>query len=251
MSNPRAVAFDLDGTLAESKSPVTKEMGTILARLAATRPIAVLSGGKYGQFKTQLVPAFPEDMNLSNVYLFPNCAGYCYHYEDGEWKILDDHSLTGAEQNEVREAFEVSIPECGFEMPKQIWGEQLEFRGSSFAFSALGQEAPPEVKKVWDPEKTKRRPLHTLLEQRLPNYEVKMNAMTTIDVTRKGVSKALGIRKLSELLAIPPEEMLYIGDALFPGGNDEVVKETGIPTKQTSGPVETVQFIEEILENSR
>jgi hydroxymethylpyrimidine pyrophosphatase-like HAD family hydrolase len=207
----------------------------------------VSPGGKYGQFEKQLMSAFPKDMNLTNVYFFPNCAGYCYHYENGAWKIIDDHTLTETEQKEVRDAFDISIPESGFEMPTETWGEQLEFRGSSFAFSALGQEAPPDVKKVWDPDKEKRRPLHALLEQRLPNYEVKMNAMTTIDVTRKGVSKALGIRKLSEFLHIPPEEMLYIGDALFPGGNDEVVKETGIPTKQTSGPEQTALYIEEIL----
>jgi hypothetical protein len=41
--------------------------------------------------------------------------------------------------------------------------------------------------------------------------------------------------------------MLYIGDALFPGGNDEVVKETGIETRQTSGPEETARIIRELL----
>jgi HAD superfamily hydrolase (TIGR01484 family) len=246
--NPKAVAFDLDSTLAESKSPVTKEMGLLLSRLAATRPIAVMSGGKYGQFQTQVLSAFPEDMNLSNVYFFPNCAGYCYHYQDGAWTMLDDHSLTEEEQQQVLHALEVSMKETGFDIPPEhVWGERIEFRGSSFAFSALGQEAPADVKKGWDPDKEKRRPLFTLLTERLPNFEVKMNAMTTIDITRRGISKALGVRRFSEITGVPVADMLYIGDALFPGGNDEVVKETGIETYQTSGPAETAELIQRLI----
>ncbi len=248
MSNPRAVAFDLDSTLAVSKSPVTPHMGALLARLMATRPVAIMSGGKYAQFQKQVMTAFPENTNFENLYLFPNCAGYCYHYEDGEWKLLDDHSLTPEEQTTVRDALDISMKETGFDKPpEQVWGERIDFRGASFAFSSLGQEAPVEVKETWDPDKEKRRPLHTLLVARLPDFEIKMNAMTTIDITRKGVSKALGVRKFSELTGIPVEEMLYIGDALFPGGNDEVVKETGIQTRQTSGPEQTALYIEEIL----
>jgi HAD superfamily hydrolase (TIGR01484 family) len=248
MSNPRAVAFDLDSTLAVSKSPVTPHMGALLARLIATRPVAIMSGGKWAQFQKQVLTALPTDANLSNFYLFPNCAGYCYHFENGEWQLLDDHSLTEVEQTTIREALDSSMKETGFDKPpEQVWGERIDFRGASFAFSSLGQEAPVEVKETWDPDKEKRRPLHALLVARLPDFEIKMNAMTTIDITRKGVSKALGVRKFSELTGIPIGEMLYIGDALFPGGNDEVVKETGIPTKQTIGPDQTALYIEEML----
>ena len=41
--------------------------------------------------------------------------------------------------------------------------------------------------------------------------------------------------------------MLYVGDGLFEGGNDAVVKETGIPTHAVTGPAETANVIEALL----
>ncbi len=76
---------------------------------------------------------------------------------------------------------------------------------------------------------------------------MKRAGSTSIDVTRRGLTKAYGVRKLSEHLDIPISNMLYIGDALFPGGNDEVVKETSIETRATSSPEETARIIEEVL----
>ncbi len=38
----------------------------------------------------------------------------------------------------------------------ETWGEQIEDRGSQITFSALGQQAPIEEKKKWDPDFTKR-----------------------------------------------------------------------------------------------
>ncbi len=248
---PRVIAFDLDSTLAVSKSPVTKEMGELLTRLLAVRTVAIMSGGKYGQFEKQVLTALPTNANLSNLYLFPVCAGYCYHFEEGSWKMIDDNSLTDAEKSKVMRALAEAMAETGFtEPPAHVWGERIEDRGALIAFSALGQEAPTDAKKAWDPDKKKRRPLAEALIKRLPDFEVKMNAMTTIDITRKGITKAYGIRKLSEFTATPISDMVYIGDALFPGGNDEVVKETGVVTREISGPDETMQVIKELLENS-
>ena len=61
------------------------------------------------------------------------------------------------------------------------------------------------------------------------------------------VTKAYGVRMLSKHTGIGIPDMLYVGDALFEGGNDEVVKETGIKTHQVTGPDETAKVIEEIL----
>ncbi|HRH24446.1 MAG TPA: HAD-IIB family hydrolase [Candidatus Paceibacterota bacterium] len=248
MSLPKVVAFDLDGTLAVSKSQVSPEMGTLLAELTKKLPVAIMSGGKYAQFQKQVLTALPEDAHLENLYLFPVCAGYCYHFVDGEWKLVDDNSYTPEEKAVIMAALEESMAETGFtEPPTPVWGERIEDRGALIAFSGLGQEAPWEAKKEWDPHKEKRRPLWAALVARLPDCEVKMNAATTIDITRKGITKAYGVRKLSEFTGVPISEMLYVGDALFPGGNDEVVIPTGIPTRPIADTNETAAVIKEIL----
>ena len=48
------IAFDLDGTLAESKRPLSEDMAAILARLLAITDVAVISGGDWPQFEKQI-----------------------------------------------------------------------------------------------------------------------------------------------------------------------------------------------------
>lgn len=244
----KVIIFDLDGTLTESKAALTLEMGATLARLLEKMPVAVMSGGSYAQFQKQFLGGMPTDANYKNLYLFPTSAAQCYIWKDGSWQFLYNNPLSLEEKAEILEALAESTRETGFDTPPpQLWGEQIEDRDSQISWSALGQQAPYDIKKAWDPDRKKRAPLQAALLKRLPGFSIRVNATTTIDITGPGITKAYGVRKLSEILALPISDMLYVGDALFPGGNDEIVKETGIPTEQVSGPAETAEVINKIL----
>ncbi|HUY05352.1 MAG TPA: HAD-IIB family hydrolase [Candidatus Paceibacterota bacterium] len=245
---PHALIFDLDGTLAESKSPMTAEMGAVLARLMLAMPVAVMSGGSYAQFQKQMLGGMPANADLKNLYLFPTSAAQCYTWKDGSWQLLYSNPFTPEEKSLVLRALSESLHETGLDVPPpQLWGEQTEDRGAQITWSALGQEAPIAEKKAWDPDRKKREPLQAALLARLPGFSVRVNATNSIDITRAGMTKAYGVRKFSEMLGLPIPDMLYVGDALFPGGNDEIVKEAGVPTRQVTGPAETARAIEEIL----
>jgi phosphomannomutase len=248
MTTPHAIIFDLDGTLTESKAALTSDMGLTLARLLQKMPVAIMSGGSYAQFEKQLLPGMPEDANFRNLYLFPTSAAQCYTWQDGSWTVLYSNPLTPEEKSEIQRALADALHQTGLDVPPpQLWGEQLEDRGSQISWSALGQHAPFEAKKVWDPDRVKRLPVQAILLHTLPGFSVRVNATSTIDITRAGITKAYGVQKFSEILGTPIIEMLYVGDALFPGGNDEIVKETGIDTRQVEGPTETKEVIEEVL----
>jgi hypothetical protein len=123
----------------------------------------------------------------------------------------------------------------------------IEDRGSQITYSALGQQAPLDAKKTWDPDFAKRKIIQGLLAKTLPEFSVRTGGATSIDVTLPGIDKAYGIRKLRDVLQIPIEEMLYLGDALFPGGNDEPVRTTGADCIQVRDPEETKRVIEAIV----
>ena len=244
----KLIIFDLDGTLTVSKSPLTREMGDVLARLLLSLPVAVMSGGSYAQFQKQFLGGMPADANYKNLYLFPTSAAQCYTWRNGDWKLLYQNLFTAEEKTKVLRALEESLRETGLDTPPpQLWGEQIEDRGSQFTWSALGQQAPIEIKTAWDPDRKKRAPLQAALLKRLPEFSVRVNATSSIDITGSGITKAYGIRRLSEILSMPISEMLYVGDALFPGGNDEIVKETGIETRSVTGPDETADVIKKII----
>jgi hypothetical protein len=89
--------------------------------------------------------------------------------------------------------------------------------------------------------------MRKLLLKRLPNYEITIGGTTSIDVTRKGVNKTLCVKKLKERLHVKEKDMLFVGDALFKGGNDYIMKTAGIKCVQVSGPKETKTLIAKIV----
>ena len=65
------IAFDLDGTLAESKRPLSEDMAAILARLLAITDVAVISGGDWPQFEKQIASRLPAGVALDRLWLMP------------------------------------------------------------------------------------------------------------------------------------------------------------------------------------
>ena len=74
-----------------------------------------------------------------------------------------------------------------------------------------------------------------------------MGGATSIDITRPGIDKAYGIRKLRDILGISLKEMIYIGDALFVGGNDYPAEEAGVVSIPIRDPRETKRVTETII----
>jgi len=139
-----------------------------------------------------------------------------------------------------------AIEESGFKVA-QTWGEQVEDRGSQITFSALGQQAPLEPKKSWDPDFEKRKKIKTILDKMIPEFSVNLGGATSIDITKHGIDKAYGMYKLRDILSISIDEMLYIGDALFEGGNDYPARTTGANCIQVRDPQETKRVNETII----
>jgi HAD superfamily hydrolase (TIGR01484 family) len=247
---PKLAAFDLDGTLAESKRPVSPEMGALLGELLHKMPVAILSGASLTQFETQLLPAFPDSSRFERLYLFPTNAAECFVRQGGGWKAQYDKSFNAFERARIMQALKEALEETGFAedtgRPAE-WGPRIEDRGAQITFSGLGQKAPIEEKQKWDPTGEKRAPLRAALLKRLPDFEIRTNATTSVDITQKGVNKAFGIRQLVALTGVAVTEMLYVGDALKEGGNDSVVINTGVHAHEVFGPEETAALIKNIL----
>jgi phosphomannomutase len=241
----KLVVFDLDGTLAESKASLDAEMATLVSRLLGVAKVAVISGGSWQQFTDQLLSNLPDRGHLANLSLLPTCGTKFFQYEEG-WKERYSEDLTGAEKAKVIGSLQQALEASGFKAQK-TWGEQIEDRGSQITLSALGQQAPLEEKKKWDPDYTKRKKIKAILDDSLAEFSVRMGGATSIDVTKPGVDKAYGIRKLRDILSIGIEEMIFIGDALFPGGNDYPAQEAGVVSIQVRGPDETKRVVEAII----
>ncbi len=241
----KLIVFDLDGTMALSKSSLDNEMSVLLYDLLRIVKVAVISGGDWPQFKKQLLSNLPKDKVLENLYLLPTCGTKFFQYTE-EWKKLYSEDFTVEETEKIIISLKRALDVTGFK-PEKIWGEVIEDRGSQITFSALGQQAPLEAKEKWDPDFTKRKKIKGILDTYIPGFSVRMGGTTSIDITKLGIDKAYGIRKLKDILGIPIKDMIFIGDALFPGGNDYPVKETGVVSIPVMGPNETKLIIQTII----
>jgi len=243
----KCVIFDLDGTLTLSKAPLDPEMGDLLSKLLQKTSVAIISGGSFKQFEKQFLYNFQCPVNfLKNLYLFPTSATAGYRYEDG-WKVVYVESLSEDEKKEIVEAIKSAVSKVMPDLPKDLHGPQIEDRNSQITFSALGQQAPIELKLKWDPDRTKKEALREAVAILIPKFEVRTGGSTSIDITKPYHDKEYGVRKIAEFLNIPIEDMLFIGDALYPGGNDFPATKTGVDTISVTDPEETKNFIKNIL----
>lgn len=244
---PKVIIFDLDSTLAESKQVITSEMADLVSKLLLRMPVGVMSGADFPQFETQFLAHLPKEANLSNLYLFPTSAAEGLVYKDGSWTDAYDFAFTESEKEKIIKAIESVVDKTGISKGEQIYGKQIEDRGEQITFSGLGQEAPLTAKSPWDPDHKKRQIIVSELEKIIPEFKITIGGMTSVDITKKGISKEDGVEWLSKNFNFRPDEMLYVGDALFPGGNDSAVFETGIQTQQVSGPEEAKKIIQKFI----
>ncbi|MEN8715736.1 MAG: HAD-IIB family hydrolase [Verrucomicrobiales bacterium] len=244
----KLIVFDLDGTLAESKSPLDEEMAALLCLLLSLIKVAIISGGTWPQLKKQvLLTSISQSHHLENLSLLPACGSKFYQYVSG-WKRLYSEDFTREERAKITKALQEIRASSGFEAT-EVWGEIIKDRRSQITFSALGHEAPLEENKNWDPDFAKRKALKVNLDQLIPEFFVRLGGTTSINITKLDIDKAYGIRKLHEILGITIDEMFFVGDCLSPDGNDYPANRTGVLSIQVRNPRETKIVIESIFGN--
>jgi len=176
----------------------------------------------------------------------PTCGTQYFRNVEGRWTQIYSEPLERDEIERASSSLEAHARKLGFWEPT-VWGDRIEDRHSQVTFSALGQRAPVAAKAVWDPSGTKKTMLRDAVAADLPDLEVRSGGSTSIDITRRGIDKAFGMRRLAEHTGIALEDMVFVGDRLQPGGNDYPVIATGVPVLETHGWEQTAELIRQWL----
>ena len=252
----KVIAFDLDGTLAPSKSYLPDEMSVLLSRLLEHFQVCVISGGKFGQFEQQLLNGLKASPTLlEKLHLMPTCGTQYYVYDLAEklWKQVYAENFTEAEKKKIIAVLKEAQEKLGYIEPK-TWGETIEDRGSQVTLSTLGQDIVAQLgeegvrlKEAWDPDNTKKQAIRDYAAERLPGIEVRAGGLTSVDVTRPGIDKAYGMQKLMNMLEIGKDDILFLGDRIAEGGNDYPVYAHGIDCLEVSDWRNTAQILTGIL----
>ena len=220
-------------------------MATLLGRLLAVVKVAVISGRRVAAIsRADLYPS-AHDGRLKNLSLLPTCGTKFYRRNEAGESSTRRISAP-RRRTRIIDALNKALDGSGFRAAR-CWGDVIEDRGSQITLSALGQNAPLEAKKGWDPDFSKREKIKAILEPWIPGFSVHLGGATSIDVTRPGIDKAYGIRKLHEMLDVEISDMVFVGDAIFPGGNDYPAKQAGVLSIEVRDPHETKRVIEAMI----
>jgi HAD superfamily hydrolase (TIGR01484 family) len=256
MSTKKLIAFDLDGTLAPSKSPLPDRIGELLDQLLQKYQVCVISGGMFTQFQKQLLANLKADpIQLENLHLMPTCGTRYYKYDIAkkDWETVYAEDFTEAEKTKIMTALKTAVDKLGYGNEKS-YGPNYEDRGSQITWSALGQNIAAElgakgveIKEAWDVDNSKKNAVRNEAAVLLPEFEVRVGGVTSVDITKPGIDKAYGMKKLIDMLEISKDEILFIGDRVQEGGNDYPVKEMGIDCVEISTWQETAHTVQGIL----
>ena len=245
----KVLAFDLDDTLAITKSPISDEMAAVLTNILDHFDVCVISGGRFEQFQSQIIDrlAISNDL-LARLHLMPTCGTRYYRHssDTNAWDLQYAEDLTDDQKTSVIQALEESAKALGY-WEENPAGPIIEDRESQITYSALGQFATPTDKYAWDADGIKKMAIRDLVAPKLPGLEVRVGGTTSVDVTAIGIDKAYGMQKLMDHLKIEKEDILFFGDKLQEGGNDYPVKAFGIDTIEVKNEHDTALHLKEIL----
>lgn len=239
----KVLAFDLDTTLARSKTRMTEPVAFQFATMTRIMPVAIVSGGRFEQFQEQVLDVLPVETNRFNLHLMPTSGTRYYRWDGGNWSQVYAHDLSEQDRHAAAASLQRRAQELGF-WEEKTWGPRIEDRGSQITFSALGQEAPVDKKEAWDPTNEKKNALTSAVAGDLPHLQVRSGGSTSVDISARGIDKAYAVQKLAGILDIAIDQMVFVGDRMDPDGNDYPAAQAGTMALRVSDPQDTLTLLQ-------
>jgi HAD superfamily hydrolase (TIGR01484 family) len=208
LANFKHLFFDLDETVTPSRSIILPHMKALMSSLSTD--IAIISGLTPDTIKKHVdgLHIITMGQNGNNAF-------------DYDGTLLWNDILATQEKDAILKHISEIVSQNDFDLndPTDI----IEDRDSQISYSLIGHHEEVSKKKLSDPTLALRKRAltkHPLLDQ---SVEVRISGSTTLDYFRKGAHKGKNVRRLIDYKGWKPDECVYFGDRLHPGGNDEAV----------------------------
>ena len=210
----KLIAFDLDGTLTQHKTPLSAEHREILTRLSQKYKLLMAGAGMCMRIFNQM-EQFPIDV-LGNYGL-----QYAeYNPETRELEIKENLTFP-CDRESVDKRVTALREKYGY---TEFAGDNVEFHASGcVTIPMLGTKAKQEDKLAFDPDRSKRRAIYEEVKELFSDYVVFVGGSSSFDMAPAPYNKAYALAKYCEARGISHDEVVYVGDDYGPGGNDESV----------------------------
>ncbi|MBO5671262.1 MAG: HAD hydrolase family protein [Clostridia bacterium] len=210
----RLLAFDLDGTLTQHKSPLEDEARRTLDALGKKYKLLMVGAGRCERIFSQM-GGYPID-------IIGNYGMEFSEYDPSSGGLREVFSHIAPCERETMEARITALrAQFGF---TEFAGDNVEFHASGcVTFPILGTKAQLSDKLVFDPDRSRRRPLLPIVQAANPEYNVFVGGTSSFDMTPREYDKYQALDRYCKEYGYAHDEVLFVGDDFGAGGNDEAV----------------------------
>ncbi len=210
----KLLAFDLDGTLTQHKTPLDAKNRAVLERLSKKYRLVMVGAGQCMRIFNQM-EGFPLDI-IGNYGL-----QYCKYNSDEKNLVTVRDEVLPCDRKSVSERVTMLREKYGF---TEFAGESVEFHPSGcVTFAILGTKAKQEDKLAFDPDRAKRRKIYAEVCATFPEYVVFVGGSSSFDMAPKPYNKYYALDLYCREHGYSHDEVIFVGDDYGMGGNDESV----------------------------
>ena len=234
----KLVAFDLDGTLTQHKSPLEAKTRKMLESLSKKYKLLMVGAGACRRIFNQM-EGFPIDI-IGNYGL-----QYAIYNESTKDIEIAKESVLPCDKDSVSERVEALRQKYGM---TKYWGESVEFHASgAVTIPCIGTKAPIEEKLAYDPTRKKRRAIYEDVKQIFSEYTVFVGGSSSFDMVPAPYDKYYALDLYCRENGLDHENVLYVGDDYGNGGNDEAVFKSDFPTVAIDDYTKTPEILDFLL----
>ena len=210
----KLIAFDLDGTLTQHKTPLSPENRAILDRLAEKYSLVMVGAGQCMRIFNQM-NQYPIDI-IGNYGL----QYAAYNQETKQPEIVRDLTFP-CDRPSVEARVTMLREKHGF---TEFAGNNVEFHPSGcVTFPVLGTAAVAADKLAFDPDRSKRRKIYDEVCEVFNEYVVFVGGSSSFDMAPKPYNKYYALDLYCQEKGFTHDEVIFVGDDYGTGGNDESV----------------------------
>ena len=234
----KLVAFDLDGTLTQHKTPLDDTNRAVLEQLSKHYKLVMVGAGNAMRIFNQL-GGFPMDV-MGNY-------GMQLGLYNPETKTLDlvRNACVPCDRESVEKRITMLRERFGF---TEYAGENVEFHDSGcVTFPILGTKAKAEDKLAFDPDRSKRRKIYDIVVETFPEFVVFVGGSSSFDMAPRPRDKYYALSNFCKELGLSHDEVAYAGDDYGPGGNDESVYKSDIRFYCVDDYTKLGEYLKELL----
>ena len=234
----KLIAFDLDGTLTQHKTPLDPVNRAVLERLREKYRLLMVGAGGVRRIFNQL-GGFPMDI-IGNYGLQEGR----YDPAAGDIVLVRDVTVD-CDRESVDRRMTALRRRFGYEA---YTGENVEFHPSgSVTLPMLGTRAQAADKLAFDPDRSKRRAILPAVQEAFPEYITFVGGSSSFDLAPRPYDKYFALSRYCAEHGIDHGEVIYCGDDYGPGGNDESIARSDIRFVRVDDYTRLGEYLREFL----